>query len=591
MSSNITIEPNQTNSDIRSIILNSIEPIEKGSKYDSFGQGIVSLTKKGPSISYTGLTMFINHLGYCYMPNINYKARQKAMDDCVFYKNSNNILEEVSVQDIYEDVLKQVENSSVLKNQSDGLNLAVKEMLSRQKTTLFSSSRLNDIKRIEYKNTKLSGKVRVKGFKNCVIVFDLNNRKPISLTYEQLSNDIRYRDIFIFKDDITDKNITLDNIPEQDYINNDFYHLAEKYYQNTTTFKFLTDITQSSGSNVTLESLLTLDKTFETIGYINRGYHSTLNRKLVFFVDGEDSEASTNNGRRGKTILLNLVHKYNSGCLTQANNSAMFDDKFMFGSLDPNKHVLNSFNDIDGKKVDLRALYTLIDGLRVERKGQDAYNLDPNLIPIPIITCNHLPKFKVSEQSALDRVTMLEFSRHFGIGHTPYDKYKEMLGEWPEEHKWSEFFNLMIALDFKYRLQESNKETLKFIPHLGQHALDTALKVSNGSDTTEFVIDCLDRTVEENAKHGDKELVFDKKIINQVLIKIRNQLYGEIVGNESNAKMLENYKHAKQVMENVIDTLDSKGWSRCKDENGKPARVSVKLLGSVIQVKLYKKKL
>lgn len=465
--------------------------------------------KSKVNIIFSYLTEYLEFLGlhYHYNEKLAIKDTNKSHDEAKLVYFHNNVVTNVAVREIVEIVFSSIRKSQTL---TENQIHSILEQLQRGINTYFSMSQLSLLPKLNKPELRSDYLTTYHAFKNCVVMITKNGVS--TLEYKYLKG-------YIWRSKIIDRDFNLDL---ENYNQGDFY-------------KFIANTQRNDTKKV---------NTFcQTLGYITSDYHTSMSRKLTIFVDGEDTEAGKNNGRRGKSIVYKALEQYLPTCSIQANDDTFKIDRFWLQSYKDGDRLL-VFNDLKGTNVQLQAFYTLVDSVEIEKKGRDKIVLDKHEIPLTLITCNHLPRFKADEKSALDRIQIIEFSTYYSPTFNPYHEFGDELGEWSRKpEQWHLFDNFMIWCCLKYK-QEGMTHSL------GNYAINTALNVDIGTDRVE----AFDKLLENL-----EEVIIDNNFIRKFNIEL--ELDPDTEDYKARGKLVDK-KHCINLLSLWAG---GRGWKRFKE--------------------------
>lgn len=392
-----------------------------------------------------------NSLFYDSLSKIGYRHFFRSKNDIEFGFIANNIVYEKTITQIKNEIRNLLESSQIAEKDK------IIELIVKQDKSLYNKETMAYLELLDAQNElKPNTKKSFQFFKNCIVSIEKN--KVEVLEYHQI-----------------DKWIWAHQIKPRDFkLNQDKEYLAKGNIYN-----FVLN-TQNKDQN-------RFSSFCKTIGYMVKGYHSALERKIVVFVDGNNTNHNSNNGRRGKTVLLrDIISQYTPTTIINSSHGDLATDRFWLSSYNPGDRII-CFNDLDGRKTELRQFYTLTDGFEVERKGKDKIILKDQEVPVIAVTCNHIPKFNAGETSSISRVQIIEFSDYYNIDNTPFNEFNCELGKWESEsQEWALFDNFMIYCLTQYLDNGLDKAQPK-------EAILVALQSQIGEDR----IDAFDELVED----------------------------------------------------------------------------------------------
>lgn len=216
---------------------------------------------------------------------------------------------------------------------------------------------------------------------------------------------------------------------------------------------FKTFIWRISGEDV--ERYYTLKS---VIGYLMHSYQNDAKPKAIIFNDEMLSDDIPNGGS-GKGLIHKAIGQIKS-IVTE--DGKKFDPRGQFAYQKANKDTQIFLLDDVSKNFNFESLFSIItEGMTVEKKGQDAYQIPFKESPKISITTNYT--VKGSGASFYRRVFEVEIANHFNENHTPEDEFKHhFFTDW-DDAEWQRFDNFMIrCIQFylKNGLVESKKVNL-----------------------------------------------------------------------------------------------------------------------------------
>jgi hypothetical protein len=217
---------------------------------------------------------------------------------------------------------------------------------------------------------------------------------------------------------------------------------------------FKTFIWKVSGENVdryyTLKSV---------IGYLMHSYQNEAKPKAIIFNDEMISEDIPNGGS-GKGLIHRAIGHIKNIVIEDGKK---FDPKGQFAYQKVNKDTQIFLMDDVPKHFSFESLFSIItEGMTVEKKGQDAYQIPFKDSPKISITTNYT--IQGSGASHERRVFEVEIANYFNENHTPEMEFGHLFfTEW-NETEWAKFDNFMIRCVqyfLKNGLVNSDKVNLK----------------------------------------------------------------------------------------------------------------------------------
>jgi hypothetical protein len=354
----------------------------------------------------------------------------KDSDTYTFVKNDNNfisVFEESKIKDFVISDLRERAEIEAFEMMADNINYFSRKFLSMVKSIDVTFNRDNkDTSFIYYKNAV------VKTTKN----------KIETLNYDQI-------DDLIWKNQVIDRNINLKD--ESDGV-------------------FKSFIWKVSGENreryYTLKSVL---------GYLMHSHQNEAKPKSIIFNDEMISEDIPNGGSGKGLIHKGISHVKN----IVIEDGKKFDPRGQFAYQKVNKDTQIFLLDDVPKHFNFESLFSIItEGMTVEKKGKDAYQIPFSESPKISITTNYT--VNGSGASHERRVFEVEVANYFNESHTPQKEFGHLFFTDWDDSEWERFDNFMIRCIqyyLKNGLVESQKVNLKF----------RKLKNELGSEFIEFM--------------------------------------------------------------------------------------------------------
>ena len=218
---------------------------------------------------------------------------------------------------------------------------------------------------------------------------------------------------------------------------------------------FKTFIWRVSGENI--ERYYTLKS---VIGYLMHSYQNEAKPKAIIFNDEMISEDIPNGGS-GKGLIHKAIGHIKNIVIEDGKK---FDSKNQFAYQKVNKDSQIFLMDDVPKHFNFESLFSIItEGMTVEKKGQDAYQIPFKESPKISITTNYT--VNGSGASHERRIFEVEIANYFNDNLTPEMEFGHLFfAEW-DEKEWANFDNFMIrCVQFflKNGLVQSDKVNLKF---------------------------------------------------------------------------------------------------------------------------------
>lgn len=196
------------------------------------------------------------------------------------------------------------------------------------------------------------------------------------------------------------------------------------------------------------------------IGYLMHSYQNESKPKAIIFNDEMISDDIPNGGS-GKGLIHKAIGHIKNIVIEDGKK---FDSKSQFAYQKVNKDTQIFLMDDVPKNFSFESLFSIVtEGMTIEKKGQDAFQIPFTESPKISITTNYT--IKGDGASFKRRVFEVEIANHFNDNFTPEDEFKhQFFSEW-SNNEWAEFDNFMIrCVQFFLNngLVESNKINLDF---------------------------------------------------------------------------------------------------------------------------------
>jgi hypothetical protein len=196
------------------------------------------------------------------------------------------------------------------------------------------------------------------------------------------------------------------------------------------------------------------------IGYLMHSYQNEAKPKAIIFNDEMISEDIPNGGS-GKGLIHRAIGHIKNVVIEDGKK---FDSKSQFAYQKVNKDTQIFLMDDVPKHFNFESLFSIItEGMTVEKKGQDAYQIPFKESPKISITTNYT--INGSGASHERRVFEVEIANYFNENWTPEMEFKHLFfAEW-DAQEWAKFDNFMIrCVQFflKNGLVQSDKVNLKY---------------------------------------------------------------------------------------------------------------------------------
>ena len=196
------------------------------------------------------------------------------------------------------------------------------------------------------------------------------------------------------------------------------------------------------------------------IGYLMHSYQNEAKPKCIIFNDEMISEDIPNGGS-GKGLIHRAIGHIKN---LVVEDGKKFDPKAQFAYQKVNKDTQIFLMDDVQKHFNFESLFSIItEGITVEKKGKDAYQIPFRDSPKISITTNYT--IQGDGASHERRVFEVEIANYFNDKHTPEKEFKHLFfSDWDDE-EWARFDNFMIRCIqyyLKNGLVDSNKVNLAY---------------------------------------------------------------------------------------------------------------------------------
>jgi hypothetical protein len=333
----------------------------------------------------------------------------------LFIKNDNNfitVFEESKIKDFVLEDLR-------ARGKIDAFELMA------DYTSNFQSNYLSMVQTIEVNINKDTHDTSFIYYKNGVV--KTTSDKIELLDYKDISN-------LIWKNQVIQRDINIKNESDGD---------------------FKTFIWKISGEDVnryyTLKSV---------IGYLMHSYQNEAKPKSIIFNDEMISEGIPNGGS-GKGLVHRAIGHIKNIVIEDGKK---FDPRGQFAYQKVNKDTQIFLMDDVPEHFNFEYLFSIItEGMTVEKKGKDAYQIPFKESPKLSITTNYTINGKGASHKR--RVFEVEIANYFNEEHTPEKEFgKLFFSDWNDE-EWAKFDNFMIRCIqyfLKNGLVESDKVNLEY---------------------------------------------------------------------------------------------------------------------------------
>lgn len=175
------------------------------------------------------------------------------------------------------------------------------------------------------------------------------------------------------------------------------------------------------------------------IGYLLHNNYQTVYRKAVILT--EANLANGAQGGSGKGITVSAIGKLRNVVTENGKNIDYSNDKFVFQSINRDTDVV-SVSDIKAN-FPIDDMYSVItDGIPVEKKGKDKFQIPAEKAPKFVISTNY--SIIDYDGSADRRMIEIELSTFFNKNNTPLHIFKEAFFENWNKEQWNVFYNTMF---------------------------------------------------------------------------------------------------------------------------------------------------
>jgi hypothetical protein len=233
--------------------------------------------------------------------------------------------------------------------------------------------------------------------------------------------------------------VTRDGVEIIDYIDLDGYIWKDQIIDRDFAICEVTDCDfRTFVSNISGDDQQRIKSVESTIGFLMHGYKNPAYCPAVILNDEVISDNPE--GGTGKGIFVRAISKLKRTVYIDG-KSFNFDKTFAYQTVDVGTQVL-SFDDVK-KHFDFERLFSVVtEGITVEKKNKDAFNLSFKRSPKIIITTNYAVKGKGN--SFERRKWELEFKQFYSKEFTPFVEFGRMLFDDWDEEEWCKFDNYMV---------------------------------------------------------------------------------------------------------------------------------------------------
>ena len=449
---------------------------------------IESGTKEAPEIHISSplLLDFLQQKGFNKMYLNNYS---------IFIRIENNIIEEVTAEQIKDFVLNYIRNATgnLTKNSN---NKHIYSEVIRGVNVYFGKGVLQCL---EAKTPDIRMDDPEKAyfyFNNCFVVVTKDNIELAGYSYLNhliWKNQILNRKFYIYDEDTSDFEIFLKKI--------------------------------CKGDELRYKSLIS------AIGYLLHSYKDPTIPKAIIFCDADRSKIP--NGRTGKSLVGEAIGK-----LKNAKNidgrKFNFNDRFAYQGISLDTQVIN-FNDVSAN-FDFEKLFSVLtDGITVEEKGRKSFDIPYEKSPKVLVTTNYTVAGE--GESFKGRMFEVEFSEYYSSSYQPIHEFgKRFFDNW-EKEEWYIFYTFMLEC-VKFYLNNGLVEYES--PNLKRKKLEqiTSIEFCSfadkiGRDVEYDKKELFEKFVEENPDFPNMQRTF-----NSFLIKYCNYYNIQIKERKSASKII-----------------------------------------------------
>lgn len=184
-------------------------------------------------------------------------------------------------------------------------------------------------------------------------------------------------------------------------------------------------------------------------GYLLHNHSSGMNNQAVVLYDEAVTDSDTPMGGSGKGVFAEAIRQIRIQAIVDG-KSLKFDSPFAFQQVERDTQVV--FIDETVKGFDFSRLFSsLSTGLKVEKKGQDAFTFKKDESPKFMIASNTI--MAGTGTSTERRQFLIEFSDHYSKDGDSLAIVKEhgceFYSEW-DELEWQKFDNYMVRCVYQY---------------------------------------------------------------------------------------------------------------------------------------------
>lgn len=219
-------------------------------------------------------------------------------------------------------------------------------------------------------------------------------------------------------------------------------------------YDFICKVSSEDQENPDKENI---NRFIRTFGYLCHNYSAPTNKAVILNDMGDHIDRQADGGR-GKGIFISGVKEMNPSFQSENGGNWNPNDKFAFASYKENTSII-AIDDIPNS-FDFRALFSSItDGLKVEKKGLDKFEISAWSAPKFIISTNYTI-IGISNSHTRRRIN-LEFSDYFKQKNGLDYFGKHLFDEWSDD-EWSQFYNFAFHCLKQYHKFGLMDDTEKF---------------------------------------------------------------------------------------------------------------------------------
>lgn len=326
--------------------------------------------------------------------------KMKIGREYIYYKDTDNIIREVTTSDIKDFIVKYV-NSLDYQITPGSTKRDLMSAIIKQRVKIFSDPFIDFLETEELKIKRDTAGKAFFYFENGFVEVTKENIRL--LPYSELDGKIW----------------------EQRILRRKF----ERTYEVSDFGDFLMNICKGDK--------LRYDALTSAMGYLMHTYKDVSLAKAIIFLDEKLSDSAF--GRSGKGLVSNAIGKMRK--LTELDGRNFdFGKSFAMQRVSLDTEIIK-FDDVR-KKFPFERLFSIItEGIIIEKKNRDEYKISFEESPKILLTTNY--SIEGSDDSTLDREFVIEFSDYYNKSHRPVDDFgKRFFVDW-DENDWRAFDNLM----------------------------------------------------------------------------------------------------------------------------------------------------